>query len=270
MSDTPKKSRMLDLLKLALFGYLAYALLLFALQRSMLFPGQYADVGQRGPYTYLELDTDEGPVEAIMLEAPEPVAGLVVWAHGNGEVIDGIPPAVRPYTQMGFHVLIPEYRGYGRSAGKPAQAAIVDDYIDWVDKVRERDDLVDKPIIYHGTSLGGGVVSSLSSMRPPSALILQSTFTKVSGFALRYGVPPLLVRDPFDSASTLEEWRGPTLIMHGSADEVIPVKHGRELHRALPDSTYVEVEAGHAMPMNHAYWQRIESFLEDADLLPAR
>jgi non-heme chloroperoxidase len=46
----------------------------------------------------------------------------------------------------------------------------------------------------------------------------------------------------------------PTLIMHGTADRILPLEgHGRRMHAALPDARYVEIEGGpHVMCVTHA------------------
>ena len=88
------------------------------------------------------LDTDEGVVEALYLRAPnasaEQPAPAVIFAHGNGEVIEQWPRPLEGYRQRGFSVLIPEYRGYGGSAGKPREDAIVADFVAFRDRLAAR------------------------------------------------------------------------------------------------------------------------------------
>src|SRR5688572_30017025 len=73
------------------------------------------------------IDTPEGRVEGWFLPAqgastPRP---LVLFAHGNGELIDDWPELLAPYRAQGVHVLLPEYRSYGRSGGTPGERALV-------------------------------------------------------------------------------------------------------------------------------------------------
>ena len=74
------------------------------------------------------LDTEEGRVEAWLIpgddvsaERPGPA---VVFTHGNAELIDYWPAALAGYQKLGATLLLPEYRGYGRSAGSPSQEKI--------------------------------------------------------------------------------------------------------------------------------------------------
>lgn len=100
--------------------------LLTRLQRAMLFQPNIAptDEPRIGRTPGLERwwhESDEGPVEAFFLpgdgvDAAHP-GPVVIDTHGNAEVIDPLPGWLAPYRRMGVSVLLPEYRGYGRSAG---------------------------------------------------------------------------------------------------------------------------------------------------------
>src|SRR5262249_34264176 len=75
------------------------------------------------------------PGDGASRDRPGP---LVVFAHGNGELIDDWPELLEPYRRMGASVLLPEYRGYGRSAGSPSEEAIVGDFVQFVDRAVTR------------------------------------------------------------------------------------------------------------------------------------
>jgi fermentation-respiration switch protein FrsA (DUF1100 family) len=218
--------------------------------------------------------SDQGPVEAFFVpgdgvsaEHPGPA---VIYAHGNAEVIDPLPAWLVPYRRLGVSLLLPEYRGYGRSAGTPSQHAIRDDLIAFHDLLAARPEVDRARIIFHGVSLGGGVVAQLAAHRAPRALILQSTFTSVADIAWqRFRAPRFLLGNPFDTLAALRAVRAPALIFHGRTDEVIPFAHGEALHRALPDSAFVACTAGHndLPPATLDYWGEIERFLRRIEVL---
>ena len=196
-------------------------------------------------------------------------APAVIYAHGNQERIDDWPARLAPYRRMGLAVLLPEYRSYGRSAGAPSEAAIVADFAAFYDRLADRPEIDATRIVFHGRSLGGGVVGVLSERRRCAALVLESTFTNVPDAASRWGAPIAAIRDRFDTRAALLDASTPTLVMHGTEDEVLPIAHAAELDRVAWDSRLVAFEAGHNdLPRGTAYWRSVHALLVDAHVLP--
>lgn len=248
-----------------------------ALQRRVIFPrwalARPAEPDDVPGRERLWLETDQGPVEAWLLpgdgvDASSP-GPLVVFAHGNGELIDDWADVLQPYRALGVSVLLPEYRGYGRSAGSPSEAGIVADFTRWVDRMLARPDVDRERLVFHGRSLGGGVVVQLAARRRPRALILQSTFRSIAVMAQAYGVPRRFVRDTFDSEATLPGLDLPILVMHGRRDRVVPPSHAEALARAARDAQLVWYDADHNdCPPDYAVWFReIRAHLERAGVL---
>ncbi len=258
--------------------YLLAALLLFFFQDRIIFPGQalkgMPDAGQ-GVAGLLRLWTeqDEGRSEAWFLPAldasNEKPAGLLVFTHGNHELIDSWPSALRTYRRMGFHVLLPEYRGYGRSEGSPSEAAIVSDIEQLLKSVLARPDVDPGRVVYHGRSIGTGVACALARVRKPQAIILQSPFVSLTEMAHRMLMPGFLLRSPFESQEALQALGLPVLIFHGDVDTVVPTHHGRRLHEALPGSRFVLQSCNHGdcPPDLARHFEQIASFLADGNLL---
>ncbi|MHB1157693.1 MAG: alpha/beta hydrolase [Phycisphaerales bacterium] len=246
------------------------------LQRKMIFPRHMIPVTHIVQPDYVQpftIDTDAGKVDAMFIPAPNASADhpapLLVFAHGNAELIDFWPAALEPYRELGLSVLLVEYRGYGKSAGSPSQAAITADFLQAIDTIAKRPDIDAARIIYHGRSLGGGVVCSVLRSRPPAALILQSAFTSIPDMAIRLGFPGFLVFDKFDNASALASYTGPVLVMHGRLDNVIPFQQARQLAQRVPRATFVPFNCGHNdFPLDSTeYRQTIADFLRDANML---
>lgn len=254
---------------------LAAVVMLLAFQRQLLFPrhmirapDQPRGLPDGGEQWWLE--TPEGDLEAWYLKGdgrseahPGPA---VVFGHGNGEVIDHWPRLMRWYADRGIGVLLVEYRGYGRSAGRPSSDNITDDFAAYRQRLADRPEVDAGRLIYHGRSLGGGAVCNLARRHPPAAFILQSTFTSLADMAWHhYFAPSFVLRDEFDNIDYVSETDVPILITHGRRDDIIPIQQARQLHEAAANSTFVELEGGHndgEMP-----WDRIESFLTDESLL---
>lgn len=250
---------------------------LVRLQRAILFPREYArQVPSALRTPGLErfwLDTKEGKVEVWLLPGvdvdtsrPGPA---VVFTHGNAELIDHWPDALARYRELGVTVVLPEYRGYGRSAGTPSEAAIRDDLHALHARLSEHPLIDGSRLVYHGRSLGGGAACTLLERHPPRALILESTFTSVVDVAGAMFVPSFLIVDRFDNLAALKRYEGPLLVFHGTRDKVIPVEHGRRLAAAHEGAELVVYDAGHNdfPPPGSDYWERIELFLRKAGVL---
>ncbi len=222
----------------------------------------------------LWIKSPEGPVEAWLLpgkgasaQTPGPA---VIFAHGNAELIEHWPPMMEPYRQRGLSVLLVEYRGYGRSAGSPSEAAIAEDFAAFYDLLAARPEVDPDRIIFHGRSLGGAAVCALAARRPPAALILQSTFTRFTDMAATWFVPAFMILDPFDSLGVVQRLDRPTLVFHGRLDTLIPHNHGQRLAAASPRARLVSYDCGHndCPPDWGHFWAQIDAFLRDADILP--
>ena len=200
-------------------------------------------------------------------------APLVIYFHGNAEIIDYQSTTVEGFGKLGCAVLLPEYRGYGRSKGRPSEEAIVADAVRFYDAAVQRPDVDAARIVIHGRSLGGGPAAALAARRPAKAMILESTFTSVASMAWGYGAPPCLATSPFHTDHVLEKLDIPVLIFHGTRDDIIPVSHGRKLRGLARRGTYVEYDCKHndfpGDGNDEAYWNEIAAFLRNAKVANA-
>lgn len=268
---------MLQAAKILLLLYLGWCLLLFVLQRPLLFPrwmipspGEPAVEG-RGIERWW-LPASFGRVEAWYLPPPENLrpAPAVLFAHGNGELIDHWPETLGPLRELGLGLLLVEYPGYGRSEGSPSQRRIAEAFDLAYDRLAARPEVDRGRIVFLGRSLGGGAVCDLVLRRPAAALVLLSSFTGVRAFAARYLAPPVLIRDPFDNLAALARYPGPVLVVHGRQDEIVPFAHALRLKAAAAKAELVAYEAGHndCPPDREIFFRDVAAFLRRAGLLP--
>jgi uncharacterized protein len=223
---------------------------MFAVQRKLVFPApRTAAAPLLSPEverSWLELDGARSEVWFLpgtqQQSAPRP---LIVYAHGNGELIDPWVDQFEPLRAAGVSVLLVEYPGYGRSSGKPSQSSITRAFVAAYDRAVENPRVDARRIIGWGRSLGGGAICALAHERPLAALVLESTFTSIRAQARAYGMPGFLVRDPFDNLARVREFARPVLILHGELDRSIPVAQARELHAASPGSELHVLPCGH-------------------------
>jgi fermentation-respiration switch protein FrsA (DUF1100 family) len=220
-----------------------------------------------------QINTAAGPVEAWFFPAPTAAATTpaptIIFTHGNGEIIDDWADRLVPYSDLGLNLLLVEYPGYGRSAGKPSQAAIEGVLVQAYDRLLQQPAVAADRIILHGRSLGGGAACRLAANRPIAALILESTFTGLDAIARRYLAPPSLARDPFATAEFLPDFHGPLLLIHGLNDTTIPVAHAHQLAQAAPQAKLITYPCGHndCPPDPDQYWADLTAFLRQHQLL---
>jgi len=259
--------------------YLGFLAVLYLNQRAIIFPGAADRVAPTPPQLdgieVLRIPTEAGNVEALFLPAKGDVRGvpepLVVFGHGNGEVIDYWLTALDGFRDRGIGVLLVEYPGYGRSTGSPSEASIRTAMDAAYDRIIS-DRRVDRERIFgFGQSLGGGAICLLARDRPLRALILQSTFPSLDIFAAGYWAPSFLLRDHFNSIKTVAAFPGPILVIHGREDRLIPWQEGQRLAAASKHARFRLYECGHGCwdPQQLPFWRDAEPFLQEAGILPS-
>ena len=267
------------LLVIAGSSYLVWCAVLLVVQESLIFPrwsageptGRVPDGAEQVWITTL----GGARIEGLYFPSPgrdETPGPAVIYAHGNGELIDQCVPIARMYNEWGVSVLLPEYRGYGASGGAPSQEGIGADFVAFHDWLTKRPEVDEGAIVLHGRSLGGGVAAQLAAERRPAALLLECTFTSIASFSWSYGVPPMLVRHPFRTDRVVTGLASvPMLIMHGTTDTIVPVWHGRRLSELAPHAAYYETDDHHLnFPTDErAYRARLLGFLREHGIVPA-
>lgn len=181
---------------------------------------------------------------------PHPGARRVLLLfHGNGGNISHRGDSVRIFNRLGLNVFIFDYRGYGRSGGKPSEEGLYEDgnaawrYLADARGFRPHD------IIVYGHSLGAAVAARVAAEHNPGRLILESSFSSVQDVARE--VFPLLsrlvvLRYRFDTAAQLRRVTCPVLVLHSPQDGIIPYRLGVKVYQAAnPPKTFVELRGGH-------------------------
>jgi fermentation-respiration switch protein FrsA (DUF1100 family) len=224
-------------------------------------PSTEIPLGPREQHVWLE--SAGARSEAFLLESTTPsgrAAPLVLYAHGNGELIDYWVGELGPLRAAGVSILLVEYPGYGRSSGKPSEGSIARAMAAAYDWAAAQPGVDRARIVGWGRSLGGGAICALAHERPLAALVLESTFTSMHAMAKElFGVPGFLVRDRFDNLAVVRAFTGPILQFHGDHDASIPLAHARALHAAAARSELYVLPCGHndcALP-----WDQLAKFI---------
>lgn len=196
----------------------------------------------------------------------------LLYCHGNGDFV----PNLGHYADMlrgryQLSILIFDYRGYGRSAGKPNEQGVLSDARAARAWLARKGGIPEQDIILLGRSLGGAVAVNLAVRSGARALILENTFTSMPDVgAYHYPWLPvrLMMRTQFNSLASIASYRGPLLQSHGDADEIVPIELGKRLFDAAVGEKEFITCAGnrHNDPMPISYYEALDKFL--ARVLP--
>jgi hypothetical protein len=153
---------------------------------------------------------------------------VVLLLHGNGSSAADALDWLRPLTARGYGVVAAEYRGYSANPGKPSEAGLAADADAFLAHARAL--AGGRRVVVLGHSLGGGVAFGLARRHRLDALVTVGTFTRLRAMAPR--IARALIADRFDNLAAVPALDEPWFLVHGTADEVVPVRMGEELHRA--------------------------------------
>jgi len=183
----------------------------------------------------------------VEAQADRPV---ILWCHGNaGNIINRLEN-LRELYRIGLSVFIFDYRGYGRSQGKPSEEGLYQDALGAYDYLTRTRMIRPERIVVFGRSLGAAVAGEVAVQKPAAGLILESAFPSIGAVAkFHYGGVPVhwLLGANFALIDRLPQLSLPKLIIHGEKDDIIPLELGRQVFEAAkpPKSFYVIEGADH-------------------------
>ena len=173
-------------------------------------------------------------------------------SHGNyGNIGFGERPEFYAYARdIGLNLFAFDYRGYGRSDGRPREQDVYHDaegaYRYLVDSLRVPPDR----IVLFGHSLGTGVATELATRVPVAALVLEAAYTSLPdiGHELYPWLPVrLLAGERFETIGKIGQVTVPKLFLHSLDDDIVPYVHGQRVFAAAAEpKRLVTVRGGHA------------------------
>lgn len=188
----------------------------------------------------------------------------VIYHGGNAEDLSG---HCEPFWNgLDTNVLLVNYRGYGRSEGKPGEKELVSDCLAIYDLFIKETGIPPEKIFLMGRSLGTGIAIQVAAARPAAGLILVTPYENIAAIArFQYPWLPLerLLRHTFHAIDFAPQIKIPALVVLAESDEVIPVESGRRLGEALGGPTQiVTLPTGHMDIHEYAdYFPTINCFV---------
>ena len=195
--------------------------------------------------------------------------GVILVLHGKSGNISTRLTFLNYFSRkLGLSTFIIDYRGYGKSEGRPSEKGTYLDaeaawkYLTEVKKIKPGN------IIIFGRSLGGPIAARLAGKVKARALILESTFTTIKEIVTQmYPYLPVkrFFRFEYPTIDYLKEVEGPVLIIHSSEDDYIPFSHATKLYSAAnKPKQFLKIKGLHStnyLKSEDIYIEGIKSFL---------
>ncbi len=196
------------------------------------------------------LAADDGESLTVWLAPPKEGRPVILYFTGNAGSLPADGPLFGELAKRGFGIAALNYRGAGGMPGKPSQAKLTADAVALYDAL---DRLIGQPVpptrrVIFGASLGAALAVQLAARRPVQGLVLETPFNRLCEVAqIHYPLFPACLLLPYErwaSADLIGQVAAPLLILHGDADETIPLSQGQALFTAAREPKRLIVYPG--------------------------
>jgi pimeloyl-ACP methyl ester carboxylesterase len=189
------------------------------------------------PFDDIALQVNGGTINALLFKSDKP-QGVVLYFHGNAGSLRTWGEVAAAFTTRGYDILIPDYRGFGKSSGQ----------------IKDEDTLLqdgaaaytylaghypENRIVIYGRSIGTGIATYIAKTKRPKMLILESPYFNLIDLAVHHYpfVPAALMKAflkyPLRNDLWINHVQCPIVIFHGAKDDIIPYNASERLFKLL-------------------------------------
>lgn len=238
------------LFSIFLIGFVIVTMLIYFFQHRILFlpevllpdhqfefEGEYEEINYATPSGY--------KINALHFKSENP-KGIVFFSHGNAGSLKSWGYVAELFLPHHYDLLIYDYRGYGKSGGKPTEANLYADANLIYEELTKSFD--ENEIIIYGRSIGTGIASYVAQNHNPKHLILESPYYNITDLAKKIFpfIPSILIKYKLKNNEMLPDVKAPITIFHGTFDEVIYFGSSMKLEKLLKDGDkLIPIVGGH-------------------------
>jgi alpha-beta hydrolase superfamily lysophospholipase len=189
------------------------------------------------PFEELTVPVEAATLNALLFKAKNS-KGVVLYLHGNAGNLRSWGDVAVDFTSRGYDILIPDYRGFGKSTGKITnEKQLLDDGLAVYRVLTET--WPENRIIVYGRSIGTGVATFIAESGKPRMLILESPFLSLIDLASHHypflprQIISMFLRYPLRNDRRIGEVVCPVYLFHGTEDKIIPFDHSVRLERSI-------------------------------------
>ena len=252
---------MVNTIVLILVVYVLYGLFLYIFQGSFIYFPDKQDFNECSGFS----DAEKVNINGTRFYYKYNTDKLLVFYHGNAGSACGRTYVKNQFEKMNYSYIFVEYAGYSNDARKPSKKLILQDVENTISFIKKKKF---SEIVLAGESIGTGPASYHASLTKPDKIILMAPFTRMSDVAKKhYAIYPikLLLRNEYDNERWLKDTSSTILIIHGTKDDVVPIKLSKKLSENIKNAKHITIDrAGH----NDLYdyeeaWNAINRFLKE-------
>lgn len=205
---------------------------------------------------------DGATIHGMRFFANEASKGVVLYFHGNAGNLDRWKNVAHHFTDRGYDIFIPDYRGFGKSEGKRNESTLMNDALLVYDYLKEL--YPDDEIIVYGKSIGSAFASYVGGERNPKILMLETPFFSMKDLFYTYypWFPRLFVfKYKMESWRYLKGSKVPIIVIASGKDQVVPFKCASKLRTIMkPQDEFILVKEGKHSDL--AMYDQYYTFLE--------
>lgn len=257
------------ILTILIAAVLLFLYLRYIENRTLFYPDKNIEVSPKDiglPFEDIRLkNKNNKDLSGWFVPAPD-ARHTILFCHGNAGNISHRIEKLKFFHDLQCSILIFDYRGYGRSGGRPSEQGLYQDAQTAYEYLLARKIPADKIVVY-GESIGGAVAVELATKNKIEALILESTFSNVKDMVQKTFplLPYWVLSSRFDSLAKISSITIPKLIIHSINDEIVPYQLGKKLFEAAAQpKEMATVHGGHNScfyESNVLFREKISAFL---------
>ncbi len=193
----------------------------------------------------------------------ENAKGVILYFHGNAGSLRSWGNIADDFLPLNYHILIPDYPGYGKSKGALSEKNLFEDARFLFDELKK--EIPDLDVVLYGRSLGTAIAAHLAHHAAVKLLVLESPFYSLTDFVKKLYpyLPSFLLKYPFRTDLIFQKIKCPVYVLHGTNDEVIPFGSSRKLETLFKSGdAFFPIEGGYhndlsSFPEYHKILQQI-------------